>query len=83
MVKRILVGIIRLSRYIIPIIFEILEAILFMCESHFKCLCIVNPKKLNLSADSILIFSFSILGLLIFQRYMKYMYHEFGFFYVD
>ena len=36
-----------LSRYIIPIIFKILEAILFMCESHFKCLCIVNPKKLK------------------------------------
>ena len=82
MVKIILVGIMCLSRYISPIIFNILEAILFMCESHFKCLCIVNPKKLNSSADSILIFSISMSGILIFfLRHMKY--HAFGFFYVD
>ena len=64
MVKRILEGTMCLSRYIIPIIFKILEAILFLCESHFKCLCIVNPKKLNSSANSILIFSIFKFGIL-------------------
>ena len=63
--KIILVGIMCLSRYKIPLIFKILEAILLMCESHFKCLFIVNPKQLNLSADYILIFSISILDILI------------------
>ena len=48
----------------VAIIFKILEAILFMCESHFKCLCIVNPKKLNFIANSILIFLISIFGIL-------------------
>ena len=65
MVKSISVRTMCLSRYIMPIIFKNLEAILFMCEYHFKCLCIVNPKKLNSSADSILIFSISILGIFI------------------
>ena len=64
MVKIISEGTMCLSRYIIPIIFKILEAILAMCESPFKCLCIVNPKKLNSSANSILIFSISIFGIL-------------------
>ena len=45
MVKRISEGAMCLSRYIVPIIFKILEAILCMCESHFKCLCIVNSRQ--------------------------------------
>ena len=36
-----------LIRYIIPIILRIFVAILVMCESHFKCLCIINQKKKN------------------------------------
>ena len=80
MVKRISEGTMCLSRYIIPIIFKILEAILFMCESHFKCLCIVNPKKLNSSANFD-IFNLYIWYIYLFLRHMKY--HEFGFFYVD
>ena len=47
MVKRISEGTMCLGRYIIPIIITtILIAILFMCESHFKCSCIVNAEKL-------------------------------------
>ena len=68
-----------LSRYIISIIFKILEAILFMCESHFKCLYIVNPKKLNKFYFDI--FNLYIWCIDLFLRHMKY--HEFGFFYVD
>ena len=37
-----------------------------MRESHFKCLCIVNPKHFNSSADYIVIFSISIFGFLTF-----------------
>ena len=50
----------------IPIIIEILDAILFICEYYFICLCIViNPEKINKSANSILLFPISILGILI------------------
>ena len=51
-----------LIRYMIPIILRIFVAILVMCESHFKCLCIINPKKLNSSAHSTSIFSIFIYG---------------------
>ena len=78
MVTRISEGTMCLSRYIIPIIFKILEAILFMCGSHLKCLCIVKPKKLNSSANSILIFSISIFfNLLILNIiFLKYNYQK-------
>ena len=66
MVKRVSKGNVCLSRYIIPIILKILEAILFMCESHFRCLCIFNPEKTNSSENYILIFSIPILGILIY-----------------
>ena len=82
MVTRISEGNMCLSQYIISIIFKILEAILFMCESHLKCLCIGNPKKITFVRRSY----FDILNLYIryidlFLRHMKY--HEFRFFYVD
>ena len=57
-----------LSRYIIPIIFKILEAILFMCESHFKFI-----KKFYFD-----IFNLNIWYIDLYLRHMKY--HEFGFF---
>ena len=78
MVKRISEGTLCLSWYIIPIIFKILEAILFMCEYHFKCLCIVNPKKLNSSFD---IFHLYIWYIDLFLRHMKY--HEFFFMLIE
>ena len=70
------------SRYTIPIIFKMLVVILFVCESHFKCLCMVNPRKLNWAANYILIFSISIFGTLTCEIWhLKY--HGFGLFDVD
>ena len=51
-----------LIRYMIPLILRIFVAILVMCESHFKCLCIINPKKLISSAHSTSIFFIFIYG---------------------
>ena len=78
MVKRISEETMCSSRYIIPIIFKILEAILFMCESYFQCLCIiVNPKKID-SSFYFDIFNLHIWYIDLFLRHTEY--YEFGFF---
>ena len=55
---------------------------MFMCESHFKCLCIANSKKIKfISKFYFDIFNLYIWYIDLFLRHLKY--HELGFFYVD
>ena len=39
--------------FIIPIVFDILRAILFTCSSHFRCSSTIIPRKLNVEVCSI------------------------------
>ena len=46
----------------IPIVEEILDAIIFVWEFHVKCLCIMMPRKLNSSTHSIFTLSIKRVG---------------------
>ena len=53
--------------FIIPIVVDILRAILFTCSSHFRCSSTIIPRKLNVEVCSICAISTDIEILIIFS----------------